>query len=757
MAKSSFPQSCGRYQLVKRIAVGGMAEIFHAKVVGALGFEKNLIIKRVLPELAENPEFLRMFATEASLVCHLEHPNIVQVLEFGEADGVYFLAMEYVHGLDARLLWRALAKHGRRLPLALALHVVAELLKGLDYAHQAVGPDGCPLGVVHRDVSLSNVLISYLGEVKIGDFGVALVKQESRSQAGLKGKYGYMSPEQLAGLPVDHRTDIFSSGVALAELMMGRRLFRAETDFETIHNIMNMRLDLLDQHEELFPCEVMAIVRRALQRRVEDRYQTAGELYEEIAAYLHALDAQVSSRTLSAFIAAHVAPYLAKEGEQAGGRSELVPPEPDEITETTTSDLTPSFEEETQDLKVPLRERAVAPEICPDQLAPIGALLDGSEEGSPRSASAAPVDLNSTGSHAALAEPAREGVRGHHEPLGEIELAPSEEEEVLLTEHEAKAAEKVAEAARLAAILGDGPAAGKKREAPQRVSPASTVSLLLSRQLRSALDPDGPPDAEGDLEAVTLTKVIFGCLTERETGLLVASGPAFSGKQATLLDQITHLQRESSATTDARPPARRTCQIHFDRGVPDLVSADCNEETLVAYLARVGVLGMDAIAGAIRGHPELQLIEALVAKNCLMPFHVTRHVTSFTMWSVFSAFSWSQGNVLYYRERGCMDAFPTGYHGFELIPKGISYIEEPVLQRHFEQLDSYMISATARPRVSIEQLDPSPLATATWDALHTAQPVDAAVAICSTLAGDRLRGLRTLYMMIECEMAMLFE
>jgi len=157
-----------------------------------------------------------MFITEAKLVCHLDHPNIVQVHELGEIDGQYYIAMEYVNGIDGRHLWRTLAKRKQRLPGLLALFIVSEFLKGLDYAHRAVGPDGQLLGVVHRDVSPSNILISYRGDVKIGDFGIALVQQESKTQAGvLKGKFGYMSPEQVAGMKVDHRSDIFAAGIVL--------------------------------------------------------------------------------------------------------------------------------------------------------------------------------------------------------------------------------------------------------------------------------------------------------------------------------------------------------------------------------------------------------------------------------------------------------------------------------------------------------------------------------------------------------------
>jgi serine/threonine protein kinase len=317
MPKPFKPEQFGRYLLTEKIATGGMAEIFNAKIFGAMGFEKSVVIKRILPQFAEDSEFLRMFITEAKLVCHLEHPNIVQVNELGEIDGLYYIAMEHVNGIDARHLWRTLAQRKQRLPGLLALFIVSEFLKGLDYAHRAVGPDGKLLGVVHRDVSPSNILISYRGDVKIGDFGIALVQQESKTQAGvLKGKFGYMSPEQVAGMKVDHRSDIFAAGIVLAELLLGRRLFLGQSDFETLDKVLNVRLDVLDEHENALPSEVVKIVRRALRRELAERYQSAQEFCDSIVEFLYDRRTRITNETLAAFIAEHVSPYLLRGGSR---------------------------------------------------------------------------------------------------------------------------------------------------------------------------------------------------------------------------------------------------------------------------------------------------------------------------------------------------------------------------------------------------------------------------------------------------------
>src|SRR6478736_6696311 len=203
------PSTFGRYQLLERLAVGGMAEIFRARQAGAHGFEKILVIKRILPHLAADPEFLAMFIDEAKIQCALMHPKIVQVFEFGEVDHQYYIALEFIDGMDTLGLLRACAHRRQRLPVRLAVHIASEVLDALDYAHSQRGPDGAPLGIVHRDVSPSNVFIS-----KLGDFGIARVVEKSRqskTQAGtLKGKYGYMAPEQVVGGEIDGRADEFA-------------------------------------------------------------------------------------------------------------------------------------------------------------------------------------------------------------------------------------------------------------------------------------------------------------------------------------------------------------------------------------------------------------------------------------------------------------------------------------------------------------------------------------------------------------------
>ncbi len=300
------PSTFGRYQLLERLAIGGMAEIFRARQSGAHGFEKILVIKRILPHLAADPEFLAMFIDEAKLQCALQHPKIVQVFEFGEADGQYYIALEYVDGMDALGLLRACAHRRQRLPVRLAVHIACEVLDALDYAHSQRGPDGQPLGIVHRDVSPSNVFISRRGDVKLGDFGIARAtekQRQSKTQAGtLKGKYGYMAPEQVVGGEIDGRADLFAVGIVLAEMLMGRRLFTAPNDLDVLLMVRDARLDRLNRYGGDIPPGLRKILDRILARDPDTRYPTAGALRDTLHEFLFESRQRVTAGDLGVFL-----------------------------------------------------------------------------------------------------------------------------------------------------------------------------------------------------------------------------------------------------------------------------------------------------------------------------------------------------------------------------------------------------------------------------------------------------------------------
>jgi tRNA A-37 threonylcarbamoyl transferase component Bud32 len=295
-------ETFGRYQLKRRIGTGGMAEVFVASAFGAEGFVKEVVIKRILPAFGEDPEFVRMFINEARLAARLQHANIVQIYDFNHVDGVYYIAMEWVDGLDLRSVANVARRRAIPLPLHLAVHVGVETLKGLHYAHTR-SEGGRPLDVVHRDISPHNLLVSFAGEVKITDFGIAKAAAVSAAtrRGSVKGKLAYMSPEQVQGESVDARSDLFSLGVVLWELLAGHRLYQADSEGELFAKVRQAEVPpLREQNPEVTP-ELEAVIRRLLAARVEDRFQAAADALGvlgglariddaiQVASYLRAL------------------------------------------------------------------------------------------------------------------------------------------------------------------------------------------------------------------------------------------------------------------------------------------------------------------------------------------------------------------------------------------------------------------------------------------------------------------------------------
>lgn len=303
------PHHIGRYRVTRRLATGGMAELYLCSVEGALGYTRPVVVKQILPHLSRDPEFVQMFATEAKLATHLAHPNIVPILELGEHDERLFIAMEYVEGADLQQLARVMAQRGQHVPASLACAVADRVLAALDHAHNAVDAHRRPLCVVHRDISPSNLLLSRQGEVKVTDFGVALVGNHC-PQGRVRGTFSYMSPEQARGDPVDPRSDLFSVGIVLAELLLGRRLFTAGSGAETLQRVRSVELGVLDQHEGEIPPVLVAILRRALRPDPADRFPSARAFQEALEDFLHQRRQWIAPRELARFAQIDVLPYV---------------------------------------------------------------------------------------------------------------------------------------------------------------------------------------------------------------------------------------------------------------------------------------------------------------------------------------------------------------------------------------------------------------------------------------------------------------
>jgi len=294
----------GKYRPFRRLAVGGMAEIFLAYARSGHGFEKLVVLKRVLPAYAENREFMRMFLDEARLAATLDHANIVHVYDIGEHGGNVFFAMEYVHGQSLLKLMRQITNARRWLPLEHALSIIIGTCAGMHYAHEKDGLDGRPLGIVHRDVSPPNILISYDGSVKVADFGIAKasIARSSTAVGTLKGKIPYMSPEQCRSGPLDRRSDIFSIGILLYELTVGRRLFQAESELGIIHKIVGGVVPPPSELLRGYPEDLERIVYRALQLEPDNRYPTARALQVDLEELAREYKLPISSVRVGAFM-----------------------------------------------------------------------------------------------------------------------------------------------------------------------------------------------------------------------------------------------------------------------------------------------------------------------------------------------------------------------------------------------------------------------------------------------------------------------
>ena len=294
----------GPYQLIDRVAVGGMAEVFKAKRAGVEGFEKIVALKRILPHLSENKEFLDMFVDEAKMVVGLAHPNIVQIFDLGRIEKSYYIAMEYIHGRDLRTIMRRARDKGLRMPLDLSLRVVGQVCAALEYAHRKKDERGQPMQIVHRDVSPQNILISFEGEVKLVDFGIAkaATKASNTDRGALRGKLLYMSPEQAWGRPIDRRSDVFSLGIVLYEMLTETKPFvGAGTEVSILELVRQCVITAAREINPRVPEPLDRLIMKALEREPDERYQDAGQMQRSLERFLRERP-PVSARDLARFL-----------------------------------------------------------------------------------------------------------------------------------------------------------------------------------------------------------------------------------------------------------------------------------------------------------------------------------------------------------------------------------------------------------------------------------------------------------------------
>lgn len=368
----------GDYQLLERLGVGGMAEVYVATRSGPHGFVKRVALKCMLPELLQDARFVEMFCDEARIMASLHHPNLVQVLDFGEADGRLFMALEYVDGLSCAKLLRAVAAKGRHFPHGAALYIASEVLSGLAYAHEHCDEQGRMLGIVHRDVSPGNILIGRTGEVKLTDFGI--LKSEvldRRTLPGeLKGKLGYMSPEQVIGGEVDARSDLFTLGIVLAEMLLARPLFPGRNELDVLSRIYDGDLGVLERHGAGLPQVLHDLLQRALARDPRDRFTGAREFRAEVHGAMNRLGLAPNDTVLLPWLhEAHVLPNQSGTRPKVSAGAALVPrprlPKPAPLDpDVTPLEFDPAAQRRATRPEGPMDRAAEPPRAAPPESGP---------------------------------------------------------------------------------------------------------------------------------------------------------------------------------------------------------------------------------------------------------------------------------------------------------------------------------------------------------------------------------------------------
>jgi serine/threonine protein kinase len=324
----------GHYELLHPLGAGGMAEVFKARTVGPAGFEREVVIKRILPAYGRDEDFVQMFLDEARILGLIHHPNVVQAFEFGEEDGTLYLALEYVSGPSLSRILRALRAAKRRMPPAVAAYIGREICRALDCVHRLEDENGARLEVVHRDVTPSNILITPWGGVKLLDFGVAKFASAARltREGTVKGKPAYLAPEQLQGKSIDGRVDLFALGIVMHEMLSLQHLFTGDSDLQTAKKIMEMKIPSLNAHRADVPEELAQIVLRALERDRRLRFDTAAEMaralddfvvgsqlhLEEVAAFVREVEAISPLASVAANAARRSAARAAAESPDQG-------------------------------------------------------------------------------------------------------------------------------------------------------------------------------------------------------------------------------------------------------------------------------------------------------------------------------------------------------------------------------------------------------------------------------------------------------
>jgi serine/threonine protein kinase len=671
------PTQFGKYILLDRIGMGGMAEIFRARALGAAGFQKQLVIKKILMHLAENDEFVRMFIDEAKIAVSLQHANVVQIFDLGAVRQEYFIAMEYVFGKDLLNLLIRCTHLRIRIPQKLAVFILCETLKGLEAAHNAVDSRGNPLNIIHRDVSPSNVLISYDGEVKIGDFGVAkATRREAATKTGtMKGKLGYMSPEQVTGQEIDARADLFSAGIILYEMLAMNRLFHGKTELETL--MMVRDCDVADAVGKLppdVPEPLRRILLKALSREREGRFQTATELLDTLLDYLFNEKQRVTTQDMGRFMKS----VFAKEIEEEVARQEDIDKAVAELAGVLTGETSSPSVGPSGPQRVP---RTPAPPVVP---APPP----------PRSTPPAPVTPATT------SPPVSSGPRAQTPvpPPGPPAEATgwTEKSRFRIRDGEGIVYGPMGFRTLVEIMNRDGLGAAEEIS----VDGAGWVAAGELPGLMEGLSDQRPardPDFQGGFERRDFSRILYRYAVCKATGRM-------------------HLEAGSKRK-----------EIFWRRGRPEYVTSNLRSELLGEYLVDrrlVSRARLNEALSALSDHGG-RLGDALVHLNLLTPHDLFTALSSQVKAKLLEVFSWTSGRYAFYRgEHTTAQIVPLELGAYALINEGVCRrLALDELKSHFDNREQLGFFRCDHKVISPEDLQLSTKQLRIWNAVGHGPPI----------------------------------
>jgi len=702
----------GRYQLVERLAVGGMAELFIATSPGEHGFQKKVVIKRLLPHLVADETYNAMFIDEAKLTARLVHPKIAQTFELGKVDDSLFIAMEYVDGIDVLALLREFASRRRRVDPQLAAWIAHETLDALDYAHNLKAEDGSAMGIVHRDISPSNVLLSIRGDVKLVDFGIARAKDPDRahkSKTGtLKGKYGYMSPEQVIEQPLDARSDVFSVGVVLAELLTGRRLFAAANELDVLLMVRDAKLQRYDKYGADIDPSLSEIVRKSLRKPVDERYQNAAQFRDALNEWLFEHRHRMQPR----HVADVVRELHAAVVERRQKTTTATPPQGEEVLvgRAPSEDAAPmiivedgpsmpviqlSYEPEGSAIEPKQRPVSVSDLAAAGAVTPQVSKRAETVAGRPASKPTVQVPPMQT------VPPAPARTAAGSAPRHAIEIKLDLEPAVV----EVPIADTISAAVEAITLPDDGGIdVNMDDDGPQSrledsqmrafddltedpaVRSRGDIKLPSPEEISRKRPPTPPaladipepPDDAGEFHITSPLRVLFRLMTARATGLLVVA--------------VGGIKKE----------------IYVRDGQPEYVSSNVASELFGNYLVSKGVLsdGELAMALAMMPHYGGKLGDTLVGLGLLKPLEVFRHLTRQVRSKIIDVCTWNKGSFGWYAGReNPREAFPLDFNAFEILGAGAMALSDDHIESWIAKNGSMKLRASRTRRVGPERFE----------------------------------------------------